>query len=119
MWLRERQRPEIADPRTGPRLRQDVHQGMAEEYGFSAAELNDLYNHRTILMARDALAYRRMQKAKPGTRAKPREKPVVMKPGAKQGRSFDAASRFAAKRDRLRRHGTLRDAAAVFEDMEL
>lgn len=52
--------------------------------GFTDADIQSLSNHRTVLLARDAMLYRQQQAAKPATEKQVRAAPKIIKPGASQ-----------------------------------
>jgi len=72
--------------------RSDLRNGLNKSYGFSTDELDGVFvrgesfsgiDHRLILMARDALAYRKLQEGKPAMQKKVKSAPKVAKAGIK------------------------------------
>lgn len=72
--------------------RSDLRGGLNKSYGFSTDELDGVFvrgesfsgiDHRLILMARDALAYRKLQEGKPAMQKKVKSAPKVAKAGVK------------------------------------
>jgi len=53
----------------------------AKHYGFTAQEVTSALDHRILLMARDAIAYRKLQDKKPEVTQKVRTAPKIVKPG--------------------------------------
>lgn len=88
----------------------------AKNLGYSDEELSQVYDHRVLLMLRDAKRYRDL-KAK-GTEATKGKKKTskTLKPGARKKTSPKAKSRKQAERamKRLESSGRPEDAAAVF-----
>lgn len=88
----------------------------AKNLGYTDEELSQVYDHRVLLMLRDAKRYRDL-KAK-GTEATKGKKKTskTLKPGARKKTSPKAKSRKKAERamERLERSGRPEDAAAVF-----
>lgn len=106
--------PEYADTEKGPKVRNDLRTYM-HSVGFNDTELGGLVDHRTVLAFRKAMDWDKLQKAKPRTEKKLAAANKMAKPGAKIG-SRDA-DRVKGKMDRLRKTGSMRDAAAVFEEL--
>lgn len=110
--------PELGqDIPKGRQMIADVKNGLRDQYGYSEDELNMLMDHRAILIAKDALAYRQQQSASKKVQAKLKAKPKVAKPGAKQSKGQAQTDRLSKKVTRLKKSGHHRDAASVFEDL--
>ena len=94
---------------------------VVHEYGASDQELDQIVDHRFVLMARDAMMYKRAKaKGKEGKiRAKKRGR--VLAPGAKpltsessRGKRTPKRAKVVARaRNRLARSGRIEDAAAA------
>jgi uncharacterized protein (DUF3084 family) len=84
-----------------------------KETGFSDDEIGQLADHRTALVAYEAMQYRKMKNAKPEEKVVAKQAPKVVKPGAAQTQT-KGEGEFAAAKDRLRKSGKLQDAAAAF-----
>lgn len=82
--------------------------------GFTADELNNVADHRAIVMLRKAMLYDRLQQGKPAVRRKTKGSPVVKPGGAKEAKKAPAPGQVA--RERLSKTGSVRDATAVFLD---
>lgn len=93
-------------------------QGAIRDYlkglGYNDQEIAQAYDHRLILMARDAMQYRKMRQAKPTIEKKVTKAPRVVKPGAKKDKAQLAAERNEALNRRLKKSGSVEDAAALF-----
>lgn len=81
--------PEMADPAKGETLRTELVSGLGKHYGLDEAELNAITNHKYFLVARDALAYRALQK---GATPAPTPKPQETKPAPKLVRTQTQAA---------------------------
>lgn len=80
------------------------------EVGYSADELNDLVDHRALLVARDAAKYRQMQRAKEKRSRDVTRRPI--RPGAGGGANTNTKAQRAA--EALRRNPDSLDALAGF-----
>ena len=87
------------------------------EYGFSDAELDQVADHRAILLLRDAMRYRQGQKIQAKVQPKIAKAPVL-KPGT-TGRvaAKPAAKQRQGNMERLKKSGRAEDAARLFEDI--
>ena len=77
----ERQRlaeamPELKDAAKLHAFNGELAKGI-EAYGFSSQDLNSVYDHRLVLMAKDALAYQKLMANKPKVLAKAQGKPAI------------------------------------------
>ena len=82
--------------------------------GFTTDELNNVADHRAIVMLRKAMLYDRLQQGKPAVRRKTKGSPVVKPGGAKEAKKPPVPGQVA--RERLSKTGSVRDATAVFLD---
>lgn len=105
--------PELADPEKGDAERASL---IAEfrSRGFSDEEIGEQADHRWFLMARDAKRYRESVKATDATRKKVvKVGKKVIKPGARQSTAETRQETVRPMRDKLRKSGNWRDAAAL------
>lgn len=77
----ERQRladviPELRDPAKLQSFNGELAKGI-ERYGFTPQDLGSVYDHRLILLAKDALAYQKLMANKPKAMAKTQGKPAL------------------------------------------
>jgi hypothetical protein len=72
--------PDFADPKRAEAISRELA-SVAREYGFNEAELNSIYDDRSVLVLHDAMQWRKLQsqKAQPVQRA---EAPKVVRPKA-------------------------------------
>jgi hypothetical protein len=109
--------PEWADADKAKAEKTELLHAAKNHYGFTDDELGQLYDHRTVLVLRDAAKYRALQKAKPKVAKKVVNAPKVQKPGNQNTSSKDTRnSRLADKRKQLRKTGRMENAASVFEE---
>ncbi len=106
--------PEIADTEKGPKLKASLRTYL-QEAGFNEQEMTQLVDHRQVLVVRDAMRYRDLQKAKAPMLKKLKGVPKVVKPGAKPEKGDVARSRGAANLQRLKKSGSREDAAKLLE----
>jgi len=107
--------PGLKDPDHYKAFTADI-QEVARHYGFKDQEMLNWWDHRQIRMAADALRTVRAQSAAPDVAKRVATKPPVI---SQAGRAEpDGAQKRAYKeaRSRLRKTGSMRDAAAVFRN---
>lgn len=88
--------------------------------GFTQDEINNISDHRYLLVAYDAAQYRKLQKQAPEKLSKLRGLPKtksVLRSTARRDPSRDAQSNVQKKFDRLKQTGDERDAARLFEEL--
>lgn len=88
---------------------------VSEAYGLTEEELKSAADHRHILILRDAVAYRKLQKAKPAIVNKVKTAPKLLKPGVQQSRASQEGLQLQQDRERLRKSGSVKDAARVLK----
>ena len=62
--------------------KQAIARDLTDAYGFTAEEVGSLIDHRMLLVARDAMKYRELQRTKGEKTKQVRAAPPVVKPGA-------------------------------------
>lgn len=105
--------PEYADPQKGEEVRRDIR-SYAQNVGFSENELNQVYDSRAVQVLWEAAQYRKLMAQKPEVTKKVAEAPRTMKPGVGKV-SNPETDAIKADKNRLRKTGKARDAAALFE----
>lgn len=93
-----------------------------KHYGFSQEEMNGVSDHRLMLLVKDAMAYRKLQGAKPkvaakAAAAKPAGKPVAQ-PAARSAPTSEASARYKAQFQRFTKTRSIDDASALLADLE-
>ena len=106
--------PELSHPEKGPKIRTDMRTYLGGQ-GFSDGDIGGLIDHRMVLVVRDAMRYRALEKSKPATTKKLKALPKVLKPGAAGSGDQDKRDRGTALVQHAKKTGTVKDAARVFE----
>jgi hypothetical protein len=102
--------PELLDAERAPALITDLKDYLGK-VGFSPAELDGISDHRLMVVARDAMLYRRMLAKQQSAAAKKlAEAPRVMSPKRSDAKSVEADS-LRSLRKRAQETGKLRDNA--------
>ncbi|MFG6573221.1 hypothetical protein ACGYLO_16630 [Sulfitobacter sp. 1A13353] len=75
--------PEFGDAKKAPELKAKLMKSAESEFGFSAQDLEQISDARQVLVLRDALAYRELQKGKQAARQERAQPKAVTKRKAK------------------------------------
>lgn len=107
--------PEWKDPNRAKRDRDAIRQTLTAE-GFTADELDQLYDDRMVKIAWKAAQYDRMQAERKAIKPASRQAPAPIRSGSapQTNRTVNEATRA---KQRLAKTGSLRDAASVFEKL--
>lgn len=114
--------PEWRDPEK-QRADLDAIRTFALDVGYTDDEINQVVDHRAVLIMRKAMKYDQLQakgkQAVAGKKARPKK--AVLKPGARKDRPAISkrARRIAAQRKRLAETGRRDDATDLFRDLLL
>ena len=108
--------PELKDPVKLTQFNAELAKGI-ERYGFTAKDLGSVYDHRLILLAKDAMAYQKLMDSKPKAIQKAQDAPPVQQPGRRPSQGEAAARAHKERRDKLRQTGSLRDGADLILDI--
>lgn len=111
--------PDLADESGFSAFKAELGEHFVPHYGYSAEDLDSITDVRFIQLAKDAMAYRKLQGSQESTKAKLEGKPKVLKPKARQSNTAKRASRDKAKHDRLSQTGDLDAAIDVLMDFDL
>lgn len=109
--------PNWADPKTAEKELGDLGSFISDTYGFDPKDIEMVENHRLILLARDAMAYRSgMQKADIAKK-KITKLPKLQRPGVQKRETAADASKQAEhkRKTRLKKTGSVKDLAAILE----
>jgi hypothetical protein len=109
--------PELKDVSKRREFYEKTVLATAREYGFSEQEVNQTYDHRLIVMIRDAAAYRALQAQKPVVQKKVEQAAPMQRPGKRVSSSEQQSQARVEKFNRLRRTGSVDDAAALISDL--
>jgi hypothetical protein len=100
--------------------RGEIGQALQSQYGFTLGEIKQIMDHRMILVARDAAAYRKLLANKDAKVKQARQAPATAKPGAAV--QTNGRAEFTKARGKLRELGSKGNhraqenlAAAMFE----
>ena len=110
--------PELAKPEGAQKFDAELRASLTE-YGFSEDEVKQWmagpWDHRQVLLARDAMKYRALKKANPEVTAKLKSKPKVLKPGASTAAGDRQNAGVNQLRARLKKTGDIKTAGKLFE----
>ena len=108
--------PEFTDEQKGPRFKQQMRDYLGN-IGFNDTEINSVYDHRYVMLVKDAMSYRNLQKAKPGIKKKVANAPKVVKGGVAKSKGQADAEAKRQQLSKLRKTGQVRDAAKFFRNL--
>ena len=97
--------PAWRNPEKAAQERGEITSALTTHYGFTAKELNGLTDHRLLVVARDAAAYRKLLANKDARVKQAREAPVTARPGAAAPQPNGRVD-FTKARAKLRELGT-------------
>jgi DNA repair exonuclease SbcCD ATPase subunit len=108
--------PEFSDPQKASQLKASMKNTLTN-YGFNNQEIAQVYDHRIVMLVNDAMKYRNMQSSKPGLAKKILKPGKVLSSGVKQNQSDVSLKAKREKLSRLKKSGSVKDAASIFLDM--
>ena len=108
--------PELMDEQKGPRFKQQMREYLGN-IGFNDNEINSVYDHRYVMLVKDAMSYRNLQKAKPQIKKKVANAPKVVKGGVAKSKGRADAEAKRQQLSKLRKTGQVRDAAKFFRNL--
>ena len=108
--------PEFMDEQKGPRFKQQMRAYLGN-IGFNDTEINSVYDHRYVMLVKDAMSYRNLQKAKPQIKKKVANAPKVVKGGVAKSKGQADAEAKRQQLSKLRKTGQVRDAAKFFRNL--
>ena len=108
--------PQWAEPETRQAIAKTVSE-FALTKGYTQEELNQLVDHRSILVLMQAKAYEDMQKKQNTVRSKKvKNKPKVVRGKAKADKKDNDSVKRKKQMKRLQQTGRAEDAVSLFED---
>ena len=107
--------PEWSEPEQAKAGKSEIASYL-KEYGFGDQELNNLIDHRSVVIARKAMLYDRMNKTAKVAEKKVSKLPKIMKPGAKQGKEDTKSFKRSEQMKRLKKSHRVEDAASLFKE---
>ena len=108
--------PELNHPEKGTQFKKLMRDYLSSQ-GFNAQEIDSVYDHRYVMLVRDAMAYRNLQKAKPQIKKKAVNAPIVVKSGVSKSKGQQAAEAKRQQLSRLKKTGKVADAARIFRSL--
>ena len=121
-YLQEQQKqlnvkvPEINHPERGPQFKTQMRDYLSN-MGFDSKEIDSVYDHRYVMLVKDAMSYRNLQKAKPQIKKKAVNAPKVVKGGVSKSKGQQAAEAKRQQLSRLKKSGKVADAAKIFRSL--
>ena len=97
-------------------IKKDI-QEYATSVGFRPEEINQLADHRSVLVIKKAMEFDKLTKKVAPKKKAVKKVPKVQKAGRGKSKEDTAAEALKAKRTRLRKSGKQKDAASLFYDM--
>lgn len=103
--------PEIADPKKADAFKKElIDYGLL--VGYSNEELNNVMDHRALVVLDKARRYDALQANKPKAQAKASKAKPMVKAGAKKSRTADSVKKRQAVVNRMRNTGSIDDVAS-------
>ena len=121
-YLQEQQKqltvkvPEINHPEKGPQFKTQMRDYLSN-MGFDNKEIDSVYDHRYVMLVKDAMSYRNLQKAKPQIKKKAVNAPKVVKGGVSKSKGQQEAEVKRQQLSRLKKSGKVADAAKIFRSL--
>lgn len=97
-------------------IKKDI-QEYATSVGFRPEEINQLADHRSVLVIKKAMEFDKLTKKVAPKKKAVKKVPKVQKAGRGKSKEDTATEALKAKRTRLRKTGKQKDAASLFYDM--
>ena len=97
-------------------IKDDIRK-YAADVGFRPEEINQLADHRSVLVIKKAMEYDELTKKVAPKKKAVRKVPKVQKAGRGKSKEDTATEELKKKRTRLRKSGKQQDAASLFYDM--
>ena len=108
--------PEMNHPEKGSQFKKQMRDYLSS-VGFNNQEIDSVYDHRYVLLVRDAMNYRNLQKAKPEIKKKAVNAPKVVKGGVSKSKGQQQAEVRRQQLSKLRKTGKVADAAKLFRSL--
>ncbi len=104
---------DFGDPKKATEIKQKLVAKGQEYYEIMPEEMGQLIDHRAFQVLKDAIAYREMKEGKTTAKRKVKTKRRTVRAGAKKSDTTKVQKTRQRQRDRLRKTGSTRDAAAL------
>jgi len=108
--------PEMNHPEQGTQFRKQMRDYLSN-MGFKGQEIDSIYDHRYVMLVKDAMNYRNLQKAKPEIKKKAVNAPKVVRGGVSKTKGQQLAEEKRQKLSTLRKTGKVTDAAKIFRSL--
>ena len=108
--------PEMNHPEKSSEFKKQMRNYLSS-VGFNNQEIDSVYDHRYVLLVRDAMNYRNLQKAKPEIKKKAVNAPKVVKGGVSKSKGQQQAEVRRQQLSKLRKTGKVADAAKLFRSL--
>ena len=108
--------PEMNHPEKGSEFKKQMRNYLSS-VGFNNQEIDSVYDHRYVLLVKDAMNYRNLQKAKPEIKKKAVNAPKVVKGGVSKSKGQQQAEVRRQQLSKLRKTGKVADAAKLFRSL--
>ena len=108
--------PEMNHPEKGSEFKKQMRNYLSS-VGFNNQEIDSVYDHRYVLLVRDAMNYRNLQKAKPEKKKKVVNAPKVVRGGVSKSKGQQQAEVRRSQLSKLRKTGKVADAAKLFRSL--
>ena len=108
--------PEMNHPEKGSEFKKQMRNYLSS-VGFNNQEIDSVYDHRYVLLVRDAMNYRNLQKAKPEIKKKAVNAPKVVRGGVSKSKGQQQAEVRRQQLSKLRKTGKVADAAKLFRSL--
>jgi hypothetical protein len=121
-YLQEQQKqltiklPELNHPEKGTQFKKQMRDYLTSQ-GFNDQEIDSVYDHRYVMLVRDAMSYRNLQAAKPQIKKKAINAPKIVKGGVSKSKGQQAAEAKRQQLSRLKKSGKVADAAKIFRSL--
>ena len=121
-YLQEQQKqltiklPELNHPQNGVQFKKQMRDYLTSQ-GFNDQEIDSVYDHRYVVLVRDAMSYRNLQAAKPQIKKKAINAPKIVKGGVSKSKGQQAAEAKRQQLSRLKKSGKVADAAKIFRSL--
>ena len=96
--------PEWTDSKTKTKETQGIKEYLKSQ-GFSDADVSQVYDHRLVLVARDAMRYRELKAKQPTLTKKVNEAPKLAKPGTQKSSADNETAVYQEQRKQLKKTG--------------
>lgn len=104
--------PEFRDEAKANELRNQMRDYL-KGFGYSESDIAQVYDHRLVMIFRDAMAYKALQSKKPELEKKVINLPKIQKPGAAKSKAEINSERVKQKLSQVRKTGSTKDLASL------